>query len=390
MRDSLLKRAQDWRGLLLRAEIGGWLHDLGKLSSSFVRSKTDPAYVTESGGQEAFAAETSPVETWPHGQVLDQDDRRPLLDTPLPLPEGWEPVAIADLIANHHKRDPKERLLHLLKRADGADSGEDEYNAVGLYQREPVQAATLFGRETPLAGGDLAALDKARRAVYEALEPLLEDPAGHHAEIWDKLEKALRRGLGKTQRAANDVRLDQHAWGVASRFKAFLLRDLLDPPPADERRPRRTFRLLTVRWDWWPAVTPFARLSDVVGRTVMLEQLRARLRRLIEEEYALGDRVYEDDDGVHFMVADLEWDETELERVIRAVVNQETGGEVRPVVRLGRPTERVTDLVAQMQEARATLPVVGEPAWVQAWSQSPSGVVCPVCRRRPLEGDRDL
>ncbi len=184
------------------------------------------------------------------------------------------------------------------------------------------------------------------------------------------------------------MRLDQHAWGVAARFKAFLLRDLLDPPP-DKQHPRRTFRLLTVWWDSWELITPFARLSDVVGREVMLEKLRERLRCLVEEEYALGNRVYEDNDGVHFLVADLPWD-MKLTGLVRGVVNQATDGEVQPVVRLSPPTERVTDLVAQMDEARKEVPVVGDPAWAWRWADSPSGEVCPVCQRRPLEGERDL
>ena len=376
-------RAQQWRKLLLRAELGAWLHDLGKLSSAFIRSKSDRAYVTEDEEDGTKAGE------WEHGDVLKQDGREGLFGDALPLPEGWEPVSIADLIEGHHLKSRNERLLKLLKRADGDDSGEDEYNAVGLNQREPVQAATVFGREEPLAD-DLEALDAVRRSLYDKLAPLLDAPVEKRDAIWALLLEALRRGLGKTQRAANDVRLGQHTWGVAARFKAFLLRDLLDPPPANERWPRRTFRLLTVQWNWWEAVTPFARLSDVVGRVVMLENLRRKLRRLVETEYGLGNRVYEDDDGVHFLIANLDWDEAELERVLRESVGQESGGEVSLVVALGKPTRYVTDLAAQMKTARATLPTVGEPAWVATWSDTPSGVVCPVCRRRPLEGDREL
>ncbi len=418
MGKSLLEQAKEKRDLVLWAELGGWLHDLGKLSAAFIRSKTDRAYVTS--GEEGPPEES---DEWRHGDVLKYDAQeipdglKEFLEKKLLFPEGWREASIADMIANHHKRRSKKWLVRLLQRADGEDSGEDEYNAVGLHQREPVQAATVFGREEPLAGGDLGALDEARRALYANLGSLLKqfekDPAGMRAGVWNCIQRALRQGLGKTQRAANDVRLDQHVWGVASRLKAFLLRDLLDPPEGREW-PRPTFRLLTVRWDGWGTVTPFDRLSDVVGRAVMLEGLRERLRHLIEAEYGLGNRVYEDDDGVHFLVADLEWGE-DLVRRVRGMADEVTGGEVRPVVRLSgstwrvtdlvnliraddhqqrdqqtSSTWRVTDLVNLMKAARRELPIVGRPAWVKEWEETSSGEVCPVCRKRPLEGGQNL
>ncbi len=444
MSENLLKQAQEWRDLVLLVELGGWLHDLGKLSSGFVLSKTDIAYSTageaqillqaeEEEEEEAPASEETEKAEWYHEKVFTYDanhvtpDLRKALRRPLTGPSGWldrkailgsDRVGLEALVAEHHcrERDKKKRqewwdslthFQHLLVRADGDDSGEDEYNAVGLFQREPVQVATVFGREKELASGGLEMLDDLRLALYPLLAKVLAEPgapAAKRGELWKLLRKAMCHGLGKTQRAANDVRLHQHAWGVAARLKAFLLRDLLDRPSKKQDGTyeiRNNFRLLTVRWDAWATITPFARLSDVVGREVMLARLRKTLRRAVEEEYALGNRVYEDDDGVHFLVADLgdrssdssrsdqDWGE-ELKALVREMVNREMGGEVQPVVRLSPPTERVTDLVAHNDAARREVPLVGDPAWVEAWEGSSSGAVCPVCQRRPLVGERDL
>ena len=415
MSENRLEQAQKWRNLVLLAELGGWLHDLGKLSSGFVREHVGPAYNPPGEAEPSPAEEKEESEQgkgkekWHHERIFEYDAKvlRDALEKalwqPLTGAEGWlkgqearlgsDLVGLGDLVRGHHGEEWGNLLYlqRLLKRADGDDSGEDEYNAVELSQQEPVRASTVFGREKMLAKGDLEALDKQRQNLYPELARLLtkgESPANRRA-VWQLLQKVMRQGLGKTQRAANDVRLDQHAWSVASRFKAFLLRDLLDPPPAGQKYPRRTFRLLTVWWNSWELITPFARLSDVVGREEMLKELRKRLRQAIEEEYALGNRVYEDDDGVHFLIADLPWGR-DLTGLVRGIVNQVTGGEVQPVVRLSPPTQRVTELVPQMEEARKELPVVGDPDWVCQWPDSPSGEVCPVCQRRPLEGERDL
>ena len=49
MGESLLEKAKAWRELVLLAELGGWLHDLGKLSSGFVREHMEPAYSPPGG-----------------------------------------------------------------------------------------------------------------------------------------------------------------------------------------------------------------------------------------------------------------------------------------------------------------------------------------------------
>ena len=417
MDKTLLEQARKWRDLVLLVELAGWLHDLGKLSQTFVESHLDPAYnlpgdavaaPPEDAEDEDGAQEP---EDWKHHEVFPHDEEAGTLNEPLAevlkksLGEhliaggslaakestslGIERAGLWDLVFGHHRASwgELEPIQRLLVRADGHDSGEDEYSAVA-NQRGRAHSATVFGLETPLAGGDLAALDRERAALYAKLPSRLAEAMWNdRPALWELLQGALRWGLGKSQRAANDVRLDQHAWGVAARLKAFALRDLIDPPAGDQPRP--TFRLLTLWWDWWALVTPFARLSDVVGRVVMLDRLRGSFRSLIEEQYAVGSRVYEDGEGVHFMVADQDW-KPELEPLIREVANHITGGEVQPVILQSEGTQYVTDLVGQLDRARKDVPPVGQPEWAAAWASSRDREVCPVCQRRPLEGGREL
>ncbi len=428
MPESLLERAKANRETVLLAELGAWLHDLGKLSRGFVESKTDAAYgdVDEeamsppiAGAErkpnpcpEKTACSEPPEVKWVHGCVLKYDSEaagNPLSDQlnawmiqPHPTPLG--DLTLSLLISEHH-RSSKSHLLKLLKQADGNDSAEDQYNAADLSQPAPVQSTTVFGCEEPLA---LVELDDKRQALYPELEALLcqpdtDFPSFDRTHLWKKhLGAVFRLSLGKTQRAANDIRLDQHVWGVASRFKAFVARDLINELlPEEERKPGKSnaFRLLTVQWDSWGAITPFARLSDVAGRAALLADVRDALRDAIETEYAIGNRIYEDDDGIHFLVADLKW-EAEIEQGktekdvlftrVREIVNAKSGGELLPVVTLSDPTEHVTLLARQMAEARKTLPVVGAPEWVATWQGDIKPELCPVCHQRPSPGDASL
>lgn len=424
MSENLLKQARDHRDLVLLAELAGWLHDLGKLSQRFVEehlemasSTSDESESAEAGPEQTDGGTSKKQEQWLHQRIfskLDREDRHDqsdyaylaeryerlltLLNQRLTGAGGWlestEPrlgsdrVGLAALVFGHHGIDWRqlEPIQRLLNHADDADSGEDEYNAVAS-QKGIVQAATVFGTESALCDGDLADLDKQRRALYEPLSEQLGRILTGRDQLWDSIRSALCQGLGKTQRAANDVRLDQHAWGVATRFKTFVLRDLIKE--ATGNKIDYQFRLLSVCWDSWAQITPFARLSDVVGRKAMLDDLRKRLRCLVEDKYALGNCIYEDDDGIHFMVADVEWG-SELEDLLRDEVDRCTDGEVQPNIELSESTPWVTDLVGLMQQARTQTPLIGRPRWLDAWKDLPNREVCPVCRKRPLEAGQEL
>lgn len=236
MGKGLLGKAKEWRELVLLAELAGWLHDLGKLSARFILSKTDPAYATLGMEERTKESENG---KWVHGDVFEYDRKHiprslaEFLLRPFPIPEGCldgKQTSLTDLVSKHHDSWSELGAIEKsLKQADRLDSGEDQYNAANIPQREPIQTATVFGQERPLLDGDLDRLDQIRVGVYKKLEALVEDFPTTRMEIWECLQEAMRQGLGKTQRAANDIRLDQHAWGVATRFKAFLLRDLLPP-----------------------------------------------------------------------------------------------------------------------------------------------------------------
>ncbi|HOD05812.1 MAG TPA: hypothetical protein PKH92_12285, partial [Anaerolineaceae bacterium] len=259
--EPLLTQAQQHRDLVLLAELGAWLHDLGKLSRGFVESKTDLAYgeEDEEPRSQSTAAEgkpdprlvqreacsESPEVKWVHGCVLKYDhdvDGRPLSDwlndwLALPHTTPLGDLVLSFLVSNHHSREKSPpHIIALLRQADRNDSGEDEYNAAGLPQSPPVQRATVFGREDGL---DLEPLDDLRQALYARLEPLVKALSDNQDQIkdainageidrldalvkalsnnrdkiWELLGNAMNHGLGKTQRAANDIRLDQHVWG---------------------------------------------------------------------------------------------------------------------------------------------------------------------------------
>ena len=269
--------------------------------------------------------------------------------------------------------------------ADRRDSGDDEHTAMGAPQRTNVYGATVFGYEAnPI---DINCLDDARREVWVALGGALRDD-GKWSERRDEFMAVLAEQFsltrGKTQRAANDVTLYQHSRAEATRFKAYLARDLVDPT----RQGQVAFRLLNVTWDAWRFSVHVPRLSDAAGRRDLIEEFKERVRCLVELEYPLGNVVYHDDSTLVALVADLEV-EAELRAKIEGLAREITNGEIVLVVKLSPSTTRVTEIVAKREEACQGKPQGEIAAWAAEWTDREGSVICPVCAHRPLPSNDD-
>lgn len=387
---NFLDLGKEHRDFILLATLGGWLHDLGKLDSRFI----------------ATHAIESQESKYPHERVFQDIDRKSwsylskLIEKRIPSntrdKKPYFSTNINTIVLYHHgPLDDKlksDRALELFKIADVEESAEDQGSA-GTQQSSPMYMCNIFGTETLFARKekeeepgefvqDLELIDNARQRVFEFLnhEDTLTFLRTSPLEFWDKLSHELHLGLGKTQLCANDILLDQHVWGVSSRFKSFLLAHLLSQPAN-----KKHFRLLSITWNSWDITTPFERLIDVKARGRMLKFLRHQLRCLIEGEYAYGSRIYEDDNGIHFMVPDLN-NEEELQNKILDWIDLWTQGEVLAKVKLSESTRFVTQLVQQIQEEKNNLPRISTNSagyWEEKWKSNSGKPVCPLCRKRP-------
>ena len=424
---TLLEKAKEYKDLVFLVELAGWLHDLGKFGYYFYCDEKKCDFhddfnkpdITNWEHSRIFEfpdrlTESSEVEIPPYDGEIISSKLLGMLKLPFTrdvqsvsitdkhvetkrfsksdcwLPElrstlQSEKSTLYDMVLHHHGGHASTYFEQLLINADHNESAEDENGAFEKQYFEDLASFDLFGFETPLK--NLEQMDDERRAIYSKLEELLsssQSPLHNRDAIWELLQKMMKKGLGKTQRAANDVRLDQHVWGVASRLKTFVMRDLISSEMKKLDDPKiEHFRILSVCWDSWELTTPFARLPDITGRFVVIHEFRERVRKLVENDCCIGNHVYQDDNGIHFIVADLDW-EAEIKKEIQSINNEEFFSEISPVVYLSEGTKWITDFVKVKQRAENKLPEIGTPAWAGAWKGKSDENICPVCHKYPL------
>ena len=328
------------RNLILAAEIIGLIHDLGKLWPEFAREKMGEVTYRDAANELGFGDA--------HGAILEDCRIYPPAGEEswlaalkqhegwarvLALPDDWvtpntcQARGLGDPLRQHHAihdaiaGDRPAFLGDLYSfGADIRDSALDK-GAGGTAHSEQRMAygfiADSFGNECePYCPETLSKLWPQARQVIEntllAVDAWRDVPKASKEFLQAIDEDVFRKALGETRRPTNDVTLWHHAMSTANLFKAAVAEGVLrqdfrhwqNQTGAFEisRMGRVRFRLLGIRWDWSALVG--GALQPVV-LTAMAENRRKaieNLRRRLELEYPVGNRVYQDDNGVVFAV----------------------------------------------------------------------------------------
>lgn len=329
--------------LILACEIGGFLHDLGKLLPDFAlenfhggENLTDIAKkqttikaahgaILEAGRPYPNAPDLAANKPWQ--QLLDCLLNDPAWQAKLTIPSAWchektiQAKGLGAPLRQHHADHnfPEDELSLLgdiyAFGADIRDSALDKgsgkcsnakqteqyaviSDGLGLpsvpYKaetlREAWQQAVDIIRQA-LAGADVL---KARQHLYHALRPL------------------YKQALGETRRPTNDVTLYHHSHSSASHFKAAMAEGVLRQDFRHwqdkgglfdlNKLGRVRFRLLGIRWQWSALSKGVLRPVALASLSAARRQAEEQLAQLFEETYPVGNLIYRDDDGVLVLV----------------------------------------------------------------------------------------
>lgn len=386
---SSLQVLADNRDALLLAEVGAWLHMLGKFHENFLNDNHD-------------LATCIPADLTIHYTELDQLLRGEWTGSiwaKLPVKEfGASELSICHLIEEHQNRNVQQGFLRLMQDAHGRGSSIEKgvLDRFAPSQTGTVYPATAVGREVEAV--DLKQLSDRRKALYTFLKQQLErcQKAG---VSWSKfrrpfihrMERDFRTTVADTRRPLNDVTLFDQTVASVAFFKAALAQNLLtgwQEPNKKDVNAKYHWRILRVGLDGMAYWGQSARVNDLLSRKALVDPALDHVRDLLEETYPLGMEIYRDENGSLFIVADVdnllgcEADGVLLEERLQKIADQSFNGEARFGLKL---SERTRNTLSFGNLATAALPPpVPFPPTVTAWWNGAEGRdVCPVCGLRP-------
>jgi CRISPR-associated Csx11 family protein len=311
------------RDAILLAEVGIWLHMLGKYHKKFVQVDRDlDIKIPEDLTQKFPMLDRLLRDSWPSNFWV----KLPVSDlTPHNL-------SIYDFIQYHRGDREKAKkyssgLLKLVYDSHGRGSGTEKgvifsksydeqddkqtYTHVHLssafgYESEPIDLNQLSNRKYQL----YQFLENQLTTLKDSLTPTLPwDPdrwRRWRQPFIDGLKDDFSTTVGDTRRPINDVTLwDQTAATVAF-FKTELAEVLLtgwrDPLDGNNRF---KYRVLRVVFDADNFIAQSPRIGDVLAREQIIKKAFGEVKYLIDVDYPLGLEIYHDTNSIVFLTPDI-------------------------------------------------------------------------------------
>lgn len=412
---------EEIRPLILWCETAALLHDVGKLSADFYsyRQRWRSRKMKDPHVDAFFENHDKEIAKYPVLKTIFFEDH----DVPKGLSREPKPVSIKTFV--HEHIETSDHLTNLLKIADSIDAATDRNNPLFSAEQSltkdngSVYMTDVFGDEIDRRLEPKSA-DEERRSLYDKLKEHLPNyftTYGYEDRklLLQNLQDAFSTGLSDTTRPQNDTTLWEHSYAVATIFKALLAHAILNEKDlASYTFPNARFGLLGFGWDGLGFLSRGHKIGDVIGRKKQIDDLCKKIRKVIEYRYPIGNTVYNDDNGIYFLIPSLPEDVMFepsnlsehgtygllLQKIREEALNlslETAHGDLVPQMAMVENTRfmtRIVDCIRKVKE-KTRVPLNGAPkplldAICQPWTDVIGREVCPLCRRRPVKDGLDI
>jgi len=430
----ILETLEKNRVPILLAEIGAYLHDLGKATAEFIKSKAGDS--KKEGERDKHASSE-----WLPKEIPD------LLGN-IKINFAGREDTLWNFICGHHNKENKGKdegeskegegmdkgddyrdgenclnvgeIVQLLCASkngfDGIDSGTDKgsLSGEGAQKSDCTFIANAFGFEYHRI--DLNRIEALKKKIYKSIKNGVND----FQQIQDKSQGIVhfRKNiletkncylmfLGETRRSANDVTLWDHSYSVATMMKCAMSYLALNPDkPFD---PLYTdWQILCVGVDVLGMLAKGIKIADTIGYWKKIEEAFSAIKEMVEVTYPLGNEIYRDTTGIYFLVATVDLEELkckimqETKRIepelIPVIMNRQL--QVDKELKDRRKLEEswkdaLRKAIPEMRKSileKVVFPVSSERFKPDEFLQDieENRDVCPVCRLRTVNGNKDI
>ncbi|HEK25472.1 MAG TPA: hypothetical protein ENO33_03725 [Hydrogenobaculum sp.] len=314
-----------YRHYFLIAELMGVFHDIGKMSTKFIYAKDqekNSSHIARELFEEEFITKTN-------------EFIRSILSSRPSIEDIIHPDKFMEIIMNHHSQELDNLSKHnyiadvlFLPGADGMDSGFDK----GFVSHKGAQrvsedenkgssnlyAITFGGFKIPL---DYKEFDKKRIELQKEIIKIIDSDKSleeKQENIIKTYRKYTKEALAETRIPANDVRLSDHCYSVGSLAKSLMLKLLWDFVNKEKKpnnliewylfKSKARWQILFVEWNFDRYVSNLRRIDDLLGRQYLLGRFKERLESVISYKYQLGNRLYDDERCIAFLMPGFDKD----------------------------------------------------------------------------------
>ena len=315
---SLMQKITDGRPNILWAETAALLHDIGKLSKAFLDYRQNwrklPNGWDEDPHDHEFLRKDALIKDTDFTKIREWFNKTVTVQ----LNDRDEKASIEDVIDHHialeesyfkHYNEMQNSFLNMVKAADSKDAALDRNNPLfSADQKGDIFATDVFGAE--LKSIQPHGVEKQRAELYTKLGKIElpngkdEFSCGDRITLLKTVKEQFDEAFSDTTRPDNDTTLWEHSYAVASILKVLLVHQLIYGETLDHFGKVR-FGIWGIGWDSLSFLSNGHKIADIMGRKDCIDELKREIKVTIEYKYLLGNTIYEDDNGIFFLIPRL-------------------------------------------------------------------------------------
>ena len=398
MNNSLETLENNRKGTLF-IELAGLLHDIGKLSKAFLEYRKtwqdDPQGWYKDPHEPCYLDEHEVLKSYVPKEFNTKIEFLKGCDF------GDPDFSIRKAVHDHHKNEVG-NITKMLQAADKKDSAIDRNNPLfSAEQKDTIYKSNVFGFEACRVV-TYESQEKERKKLYASLRTNLpkyfnEFDSTCRLQILKDVEEAFKQGVSDTTRPQNDTSLWEHAYAVASILKVLSIHNLFNKGNEIYEIKDVRFGIFGIGWDGIKFISYGEKIGDIAGRKNMFDKVKESIKNIVESKYPIGNTIYEDDDGIYFIVP-VGFDKS-YSTIRNAILNkiyetiaEKSDGELQPYAVDISETDTLTSMVSAIAEMRRKTSYrfdsgKGQFHYFRKFFQDfESGkTICPICRLRAVE-----
>lgn len=367
MKASFWRPSDEQRHAILLLEVAGLLHDLGKLSSGFIKREASDRpkdffyhYELLTDPNVVFPPITKEIsERINTLQKYAKDDKRgaPFKDCDLTQAlcahnlQDWNAQSynLAEILLAQYanssciqgKNMKPAKLIHYLhgvahyEKEDPKKTIDKKKQNQALYKQPHMNtyAASPFGLESHIPVDQPGDLTTSISRV--PLNDIAKIHTDERREWLATMRELMAKGIADTQRPTNEVSLWDWGYTVASMTKTAAAWIFKNGWP--EKLEDLPFRTLCIKLDILDRYMRSDKISDLLGVSKAIDDAFRRVQILLEETYALGNCFYHDETGAYYLFSDLYGNENKEMVALRQEIQSLFPPDLRPRVYLAEP-----------------------------------------------------
>ena len=402
----ILEKLSANRTPILLAEIGAYLHLIGRFSKEFIFAHAQDATNQEKQfDYQKVCNDTTFWEGTNLNDLLKDEFWENLINNFQNLSNLGELLSnkiknFCEFIKKHTWGDNPRGICKILADAHGIVSGIDKALAgrgeSGKQKKDYTFRATAFGFEQKI---ELLERPDLKKELFEKIKSILtkiktneEVCFSDYQEFLSTIKEYYPKTIGETRRPINEISLYDYAHTIASLLKSNLAKIIIDGwyEPKGQSR----WRIIRVNVDVIGLLSKGIKIGDILGYKNEIEETFKKIKKIIEFDYPLGNEIYRDSTGIYFSCPNFT-NINQFEQEIKEKLKEIDALDFSLQVSISDDSRSMTILASERDKALKEIVYVhtGNVEYLEQEfkeSEENGGIeICPVCRIRLRHKDKD-